>query len=59
MLLPLALFILTAGVAKLGYDLIAHPFRVTGVTILTIVTGFQIAALALIADLIVRSRQQR
>jgi len=57
-LMPLALFILTAGVAKLGYDLIAHPFRVTGVTILTIVTGFQIAALALIADLIVRSRQQ-
>ena len=58
-LMPLALFILTAGVVKLGYDLIAHPFRVTGVTILTIVTGFQIAALALIADLIVRSRQQR
>ncbi|HEV2888789.1 MAG TPA: glycosyltransferase family 2 protein [Frankiaceae bacterium] len=58
-LMPLALFILTAGTAKLAYDLIAHPFRVTGVTILTIVTGFQIAALALIADLIVRSRQQR
>jgi glycosyltransferase involved in cell wall biosynthesis len=58
-LMPLALFILTAGTAKLGYDLIAHPFRVTGVTILTIVTGFQIAALALIADLIVRSRAQR
>lgn len=55
-LMPLALFILSAGVAKVAYDLIAHPFRITGVTILTVVTGFQIAALALIADLIVRSR---
>lgn len=58
-LMPLALFILTAGVGKVVYDLVAHPFRITGVTILTVVTGFQIAALALIADLIVRSRSQR
>jgi glycosyltransferase involved in cell wall biosynthesis len=55
-LMPLALWILGLGLAKLVYDLIAHPFRVTGSTVLTVVTGFQIAALALIADLIVRSR---
>jgi glycosyltransferase involved in cell wall biosynthesis len=58
-LMPLALWILGLGTAKLVYDLVAHPFRITGSTVLTVVTGFQIAALALIADLIVRSRQQR
>jgi glycosyltransferase involved in cell wall biosynthesis len=58
-LMPLALWILALGTVKLGYDLVWHHFRVTGITLLTMVTGFQIAALALIADLIVRSRQQR
>jgi hypothetical protein len=38
---------------------VAHPFRITGSTVLVLVTGFQVAALALIGDLIVRSRQQR
>jgi len=55
-LMPLALWIVTLGVAKLAYDLIAHPFRITGSTVLALLTGFQIAALALIGDLVVRSR---
>lgn len=55
-LMPVALWILGLGVAKIAYDLIVHPFRLTGVTVLTVVMGLQIAALALIGDLIVRSR---
>ena len=55
-LMPLALWILGLGFAKIVYDLIAHPFRITGTTVLALVMGFQIAALALIGDLIVRSR---
>jgi glycosyltransferase involved in cell wall biosynthesis len=55
-LMPLALWILGLGFAKIVYDLIAHPFRITGATVLVMVMGFQIAALALIGDLIVRSR---
>jgi len=55
-LMPLALWILALGVGKIAYDLIAHPFRIAGTTVLVVVTGLQIAALALIGDLIVRSR---
>ncbi|MEP7055685.1 MAG: glycosyltransferase family 2 protein [Actinomycetota bacterium] len=55
-LMPIALWIMTLGVGKLAYDLIAHPFRITGSTVLALLTGFQIAALALLADLVVRSR---
>ena len=58
-LMPVALWIVGLGAAKLVYDLIAHPFRITGSTVLTLVTGFQIGALALIGDLIVRSRQRQ
>jgi glycosyltransferase involved in cell wall biosynthesis len=57
-LMPLALWILGLGFVKIVYDLIVHPFRITGVTVLVMVMGFQIAALALIGDLIVRSRHQ-
>jgi hypothetical protein len=55
-LMPIALWIMAIGVGKLAYDLIAHPFRITGSTVLALLTGFQIAALALLADLVVRSR---
>jgi glycosyltransferase involved in cell wall biosynthesis len=58
-LMPVALWIIALGSAKLVYDVVAHGFRITGSTVLAMVTGFQIAALALIGDLIVRSRQQR
>ncbi|MEO6712653.1 MAG: hypothetical protein ABIM89_04395, partial [Mycobacteriales bacterium] len=55
-LMPIALWIMTLGVAKLIYDLIVHEGRVTGSSVLALLTGFQIAALALLADLVVRSR---
>jgi hypothetical protein len=40
-LMPIALWIMTIGVAKLAYDLIAHPFRITGSTVLALLTGFR------------------
>ncbi|MCA1825151.1 MAG: glycosyltransferase family 2 protein [Mycobacteriales bacterium] len=55
-LMPLALWILGIGVAKLVYDLIAHPFRVAINTVLLFVTGLIITSVALLADLVVRSR---
>ena len=55
-LMPVALFLLGLGIAKGIYDLVAHPFRVADDTILVFVTGLLIASLALLADLIVRSR---
>ena len=55
-LMPLALVLLGLGVAKGIYDVAAHPFRVADDTILVFVTGLLIASLALLADLIVRSR---
>ena len=55
-LMPVALVLLGLGVAKGIYDLAAHPFRVAVDTILVFVTGLLIASLALLADLIVRSR---
>jgi polyisoprenyl-phosphate glycosyltransferase len=55
-LMPLALVLLGLGIAKGIYDVVAHPFRVADDTVLVFVTGLLIASLALLADLIVRSR---
>ncbi len=55
-LMPLALWIIGLGIVKLAVDLIRYNLRVTGSTVLAVVIGLQIAALALIGDLIVRSR---
>ena len=56
-LMPLALWIMFLATVKLiAIDVFVRDFRVTGSTILTMVIGFQIAALALIGDLIVKSR---
>jgi len=56
-LMPVALWILGLGVLKLFIDIGRFGFRVPGSTVLVLLTGLQIAALALLADLIVRSRQ--
>jgi glycosyltransferase involved in cell wall biosynthesis len=56
-LMPIALWILGLGALKLVVDVVRMGFRVPGSTVLIILTGLQIAALALLADLIVRSRQ--
>jgi hypothetical protein len=44
------------GFVKLIIDLSIHSGRVTGSTVLAIIIGFQVAALGLIGDLIVKSR---
>ena len=55
-LMPIALALLGLGAAKGVYDLIAHPVHIAGDTVLIFVSGLIIATLALLADLIVRSR---
>jgi polyisoprenyl-phosphate glycosyltransferase len=55
-LMPLALTLIGLGVAKGIFDLIVHPFLIAVDTVLVLVTGLIIATLALLADLIVRSR---
>ncbi len=55
-LMPVALLLLGLGIAKGIYDLAAHPFRIADDTVLVFMTGLLIASLALLADLIVRSR---
>jgi glycosyltransferase involved in cell wall biosynthesis len=55
-LLPPALTLLGLGAAKGVYDVIAHPFRLAMDTVLIFLTGLIIASLALLGDLIVRSR---
>ena len=55
-LMPFGLWLMGIGGAKLAYDLASNPFRVAGSTTLTIFTGLQIVVLALLADLVVRSR---
>ncbi len=55
-LMPLALWMLGIGVAKFTYDMIAHPLALAINTVLILVSGLIVATLALLADLIVRSR---
>jgi len=55
-LMPVALTLLSIGIAKGIFDLAVHPLRVAVNTVLIFVTGLIIASLALLADLIVRSR---
>jgi hypothetical protein len=55
-LMPLALALLGIGVIKGIYDVSAHDFKIATDTVLVFVTGLLIASLALLADLIVRSR---
>jgi polyisoprenyl-phosphate glycosyltransferase len=55
-LMPLALFLIILGIGKGIYDMIVHPLLFAVNTVLIFVTGLLIASLALLADLIVRSR---
>jgi glycosyltransferase involved in cell wall biosynthesis len=55
-LMPLALSLLALGIVKGIYDQIVHPLYFAINTILILVSGLIIATLALLADLIVRSR---
>jgi polyisoprenyl-phosphate glycosyltransferase len=55
-LMPVALFLITLGIAKGIFDMVVHPLIFAVNTVLIFVTGLLIASLALLADLIVRSR---
>jgi glycosyltransferase involved in cell wall biosynthesis len=53
-LMPVGLTLLAATFVKLVYDLIVHDLRVTGSTVLVGLAAFNIMAIALLADLVVR-----
>jgi polyisoprenyl-phosphate glycosyltransferase len=55
-LMPVALFLIGLGVAKGIFDMIVHPLLFAVNTVLIFVSGLIIASMALLADLIVRSR---
>jgi glycosyltransferase involved in cell wall biosynthesis len=55
-LMPLALTLVTIGVVKGIVDIAIHPVRLATNTVLVFLTGLIIGSLALLADLIVRSR---
>jgi hypothetical protein len=55
-LMPVALTLITLGIVKGIFDVIDHPVRIATDTVLVFVTGLIIASMALLADLIVRSR---
>jgi glycosyltransferase involved in cell wall biosynthesis len=55
-LMPPALFLIVLGILKAIYDMVAHPLYFAINTVLIFVTGLIIASMALLADLIVRSR---
>jgi polyisoprenyl-phosphate glycosyltransferase len=55
-LMPPALWLLLIGLVKAGYDMVRHPFYFPASTVLTILASLIIASMALLADLVVRSR---
>jgi polyisoprenyl-phosphate glycosyltransferase len=58
-LMPLALWIFFFGVVKGVVDIVRYHFRLTTSTLLLLLTGLMIGSIALLADLIVRSRDDR
>jgi glycosyltransferase involved in cell wall biosynthesis len=55
-LMPLALWLLVLGFVKAVVDMVRHPFYFPANTILLVMAGLLIGSMALLADLIVRSR---
>ena len=55
-LMPVALVLLGAAALKMPIDVVRFGWRVPGSTVLLFVTGVQIAVLALLGDLVSRSR---
>jgi polyisoprenyl-phosphate glycosyltransferase len=58
-LMPVALTLLAATVVKAGIDLVVHDLRVAGSTVLVGLAAFNIMAIALLADLVVRRTATR
>ena len=57
-LMPLALWLFGLGVVKGIVDVVRYHFRITTSTLLLVMSGLIIASMALLADLIVRSRSE-
>src|SRR5690349_19402615 len=57
-LMPIALWLIAIGAVKAIVDVAVHPVRLATNTILLFLTGLIIASMALLADLIVRSRPE-
>ena len=57
-LMPLALTLLGVGALKAVYDVIVHPVHIADDTVLIVITGLIIGSLALLGDLVVRSRAE-
>jgi len=55
-LMPPALWMIFIGLVKAVVDMFRHPFYFPASTVLLIVSGIMIASLALLSDLVVRSR---
>jgi len=55
-LMPPALFLVGLGLLKACVDMVRHPFYFPANTVLLVLTGLLIGSMALLADLIVRSR---
>ena len=55
-LMPITLVLLSLGIAKATFDMVVHPLRPALNTVLIFLTALIIGAIALLADLIVRSR---
>jgi glycosyltransferase involved in cell wall biosynthesis len=50
---PVGVALLALGLAKLGYDFVAHPFRVATNTLLVLFASLQVFVVGLLADLVV------
>ncbi len=55
-LMPPALWLIVVGLVKGVVDMVRHPFYFPASTVLLVVTGLMIGSLALLSDLVVRSR---
>jgi glycosyltransferase involved in cell wall biosynthesis len=55
-LMPPALWLVGIGLVKGVVDMVRHPFYFPASTVLLVVTGVMVASLALLSDLVVRSR---
>ncbi len=52
--MPVGVLLMLLGMGKLGFDVVTKDFRVTTNTLLLLFAGFQILAIGLLADLVVR-----
>ncbi len=55
-LMPMALWLVGLGLVKGVVDMVRHPFYFPASTVLLVVSGLLVGSLALLADLVVRSR---